>query len=350
MLNLPVIVYFHGSGFVFTSAASTINHDFCVKLAADLSAVSVDYRLAPEHRLPAAYDDAVETLQWLKTTQERWLTQFCDFSCCFLMGTSAGANIAYHAGLRATQVIDDLRPLKIKGLILHHPFFGGSEQVRSELGLIKDPFLTLSGTDFMWELSLPIGSDRDHEYCNPTVGSGSSQLQQIRLAGWQVLVTGCNDDPLIDRQMEFANMLKEKGLRTVTHFGEGHHGIELFVESKAKDLGQLFQLMQRLQSTTPHFIRCIKPNNVQSPGIYEQELVLQQLRCCGGPRSCSNIKLWLSYQDDSSKVCQKYGFLLLDNVASQDPLSVSVAILHQVNILPEMYQVGYTQLFFRTGQ
>ncbi|KAK6160536.1 hypothetical protein DH2020_003917 [Rehmannia glutinosa] len=45
-----------------------------------------------------------------------------------------------------------------------------------------------------------------------------------------------------------------------------------------------------------------------------------------------------------------YGFLLLEHVASQDPLSVSVAILHQFNILPEMYQVGYTKLFFRTGQ
>ncbi|CAL5404924.1 unnamed protein product [Camellia sinensis] len=90
--NLPLIVYFHGGGFVFLSAASTINHDFYVKVAAELSVVivSVEYRLAPEHRLPAAYDDAVETLQWLKTTQERWLTQFCDFSCCFLMGTSAG--------------------------------------------------------------------------------------------------------------------------------------------------------------------------------------------------------------------------------------------------------------------
>lgn len=46
----------------------------------------------------------------------------------------------------------------------------------------------------------------------------------------------------------------------------------------------------------------------------------------------------------------RYGFLLLDHVASRDPLSVSVAILHQFNILPEMYQVGYTKLFFRTGQ
>ncbi|ONM05602.1 myosin1 [Zea mays] len=45
--------------------------------------------------------------------------------------------------------------------------------------------------------------------------------------------------------------------------------------------GQLFQLMQRLESTTPHFIRCIKPNNLQLPAIYEQGLVLQQLKCCG---------------------------------------------------------------------
>ncbi|KAI7986718.1 Myosin-1 [Camellia lanceoleosa] len=54
---------------------------------------------------------------------------------------------------------------------------------------------------------------------------------------------------------------------------------KLSVAEKFK--GQLFQLMQRLESTTPHFIRCIKPNNVHSPRMYEQELVLQQLRCCG---------------------------------------------------------------------
>ncbi|KAH0872425.1 hypothetical protein HID58_069787 [Brassica napus] len=95
----------------------------------------------------------------------------------------------------------------------------------------------------------------------------------------------------------------------------------LSVATKFKD--QLFQLMQRLGNTTPHFIRCIKPNNVQSPGLYEQGLVLQQLRCCG---------------------------VLEVSIAAKDPLSVSVAILHQFNILPEMYQVGYTKLFFRTGQ
>lgn len=45
--------------------------------------------------------------------------------------------------------------------------------------------------------------------------------------------------------------------------------------------GQLYKLMQRLESTEPHFIRCIKPNALQLPNIFEQELVLQQLRCCG---------------------------------------------------------------------
>nr|CAB3494351.1 unnamed protein product [Digitaria exilis] len=60
------------------------------------------------------------------------------------------------------------------------------------------------------------------------------------------------------------------------------------------------------------------------------------------------------YNSISIVIClslnKRYGFLLLEDVASQDPLSVSVAILHQFNILPEMYQVGYTKLFFRTGQ
>ncbi|KAG6500049.1 hypothetical protein ZIOFF_039863 [Zingiber officinale] len=123
---------------------------------------------------------------------------------------------------------------------------------------------------------------------------------------------------------------------------------KLSVASKFK--GQLFQLMQRLGNTTPHFIRCIKPNNSQNPEKFEQGLVLQQLRCCGVLEvvriSRSGYPTRMSHQ----KFAKRYGFLLLESVASQDPLSVSVAILKQFNIHPEMYQVGYTKLFFRTGQ
>ncbi|PPS08975.1 hypothetical protein GOBAR_AA11665 [Gossypium barbadense] len=147
-----------------------------------------------------------------------------------------------------------------------------------------------------------------------------------------------------------SNMLNqsEKPVVGPLHKSGGADSQKLSVATKFK--GQLFQLMQRLESTTPHFIRCIKPNNLQSPGSYEQGLVLQQLRCCGVLEvvriSRSGFPTRMSHQ----KFARRYGFLLLENVASQDPLSVSVAILHQFNILPEMYQVGYTKLFFRTGQ
>ncbi|KAL0788222.1 hypothetical protein Bca101_004468 [Brassica carinata] len=140
----------------------------------------------------------------------------------------------------------------------------------------------------------------------------------------------------------------EKPVVGPLHKAGGADSQRLSVATKFK--GQLFQLMQRLGNTTPHFIRCIKPNNVQSPGLYEQGLVLQQLRCCGVLEvvriSRSGFPTRMSHQ----KFARRYGFLLVENNADKDPLSVSVAILHQFNILPEMYQVGYTKLFFRTGQ
>ncbi|KAJ6774895.1 P-LOOP NUCLEOSIDE TRIPHOSPHATE HYDROLASE SUPERFAMILY PROTEIN [Salix purpurea] len=124
---------------------------------------------------------------------------------------------------------------------------------------------------------------------------------------------------------------------------------KLSVATKFK--GQLFQLMQRLENTTPHFIRCIKPNNSQSPGSYEQGLVLQQLRCCGVLEVVRISRSGFPTRMSHHKFARRYGFLLLESVSSsQDPLSVSVAILHQFDISPEMYQVGYTKLFFRTGQ
>ncbi|KAG4944883.1 hypothetical protein JHK87_040890 [Glycine soja] len=132
------------------------------------------------------------------------------------------------------------------------------------------------------------------------------------------------------------------------HKSGGADSQKLSVATKFK--GQLFRLMQQLESTTPHFIRCIKPNNLQSPESYEQGLVLQQLRCCGVLEVVRISRSGFPTRMFHQKFARRYGFLLLDHVASQDPLSVSVAILHQFNILPEMYQVGYTKLFFRTGQ
>ncbi|KAK7270805.1 hypothetical protein RJT34_26243 [Clitoria ternatea] len=235
--KLPLVVFFHGGGFIFLSAASTIFHDFCFNLANDVVAVvaSVEYRLAPEHRLPAAYDDAVEALHWIKTNQDDWLIKHVDFSHVFLMGSSAGGNIAYNAGLRVAA--GDYQSPKIKGLILAQPFFGGTHRTGSEVRLANEPHLSLCNNDALWELSLPFGVGRDHEYCNPTVGNGAVRMEMIGRLGWRVLVTGCGGDPLVDRQIEVVRLMRRKGVRVVGKFTEGdYHGIQDSEPLKAKEL------------------------------------------------------------------------------------------------------------------
>ncbi|KAK4387036.1 Myosin-2 [Sesamum angolense] len=104
----------------------------------------------------------------------------------------------------------------------------------------------------------------------------------------------------------------------------------------AKCKVQLFKLMQHLESTVPHFICCIKPNSKQISGVFEKDLVLQQLRCYG---IIEVVRISRS----------GYRCLLPENMACQDPLSMSMAILQQFDVLPEMYQVGYTKIYFRAG-
>ncbi|XP_061348341.1 myosin-2-like [Gastrolobium bilobum] len=114
--------------------------------------------------------------------------------------------------------------------------------------------------------------------------------------------------------------------------------------------GQLFKLMHQLESTTPHFIRCIKPNTKQLPGIFDEDLVLQQLMCCGVLEVVRISRAGYPTRMTHQEFAGRYGFLLDEANATQDPLSISVAVLQQFNIPPEMYQVGYTKLYLRTGQ
>ncbi|XVF79550.1 hypothetical protein PTKIN_Ptkin14bG0232200 [Pterospermum kingtungense] len=240
--KLSLLVYFRGGGFILGSPDLALGHEFCSNIASELPVmvISASYRLAPEHRLPAAYDDAMEALYWIKTIQDDWLRDYADYSNCFLMGTSSGGNITYNVGLRAAQEINNLLPLKIKGLILHQPFFGGVQKIESELRLENDTFFPRCVSDLMWELSLPIGVDHDHKYCNPMVGDddqGFTIWEKIKQLGWRVLVTGCDGDELIDRQVELVKMMEEKEIQVVGRFGVGgFHGFEFVDSSKAKAL------------------------------------------------------------------------------------------------------------------
>ncbi|XP_054781081.1 carboxylesterase 1-like [Prosopis cineraria] len=236
--KFPLIVFFHGGGFVYFSAASTLFHDFCSKMAADMGAVvaSVEYRLAPEHRLPAAFDDAVEALHWIKASPDDWLRDFVDYSNCYVMGSSSGGTIAYHAGLRVAEEVNDLKPMKIKGLILCQPFFGGTQRTESEVRLEKNPVIPMCWCDLSRELALPVEANCDHEYSNPTVGGQPEKMEKIREMGWKVMVSGNRGDPLVERGREMARLMERKGVKVVTDFEEGCHGVEFYDDSIASKL------------------------------------------------------------------------------------------------------------------
>ncbi|XP_074319632.1 carboxylesterase 1-like [Silene latifolia] len=237
--KLPILVFIHGGGFVLCSVGTPVVHEFCTNAASKLAAlvVSVEYRLAPEHRLPAAYDDVLEALTWVKEGKDEWVNEYGNFSRCVIIGESAGGNIAYHAGLRAAVRVNEFKPLDILGLVLVQPYFGGIDRTGSEIRLVNDATLPLSANDLMWDLSLPVGMNRSHVYCDPFVGGGSSLLDRVRDLGWRVGVIGCDGDPLFDRNVEFVKLLENRGLNVKSMFDQGgFHGMFVSNSTKMKEL------------------------------------------------------------------------------------------------------------------
>ncbi|CAA3018099.1 probable carboxylesterase 8 [Olea europaea subsp. europaea] len=237
--KLPLIIYFHGGDFVLFSASTVIFHNFCDDIASQFPAVvvSVEYRLAPENRLPAAFDDALNAIFWIQNQalgvggRDPWL-DYADFSRVFLLGSSAGGNIVYHTALRALDF--DLRPIKIRGILLNQPFFGGVFRTPSEIRLKEDPNIPLYMCDVLWTLALPPYANRDHEFCNPI--SGGSYLGRVpRLP--RFFVKADEGDPLVDRTTQLVQLLMGYRVPVVYRYNRGgFHGIELQNKTAAQNL------------------------------------------------------------------------------------------------------------------
>jgi len=258
--RLPVIVYFHGSGFCISSPSAPEFHSFSLNLAATVGAivVSVAYRLAPEHRLPAAYDDGITALEWVSShaldggdfKHDPWLDSYADYSAVYLMGDSAGANIAHHVvALRGG--VEAWNPMTVRGAILLQPFFGGEQRTSSESECPRDAILNLEMNDAFWRLSLPVGSDRDHPYSNPW-SPGAPKLEVISLPPLLVAIGG--RDMLRDRDHEYCQLLKQQGKSVeVLVLEEEEHG---FYVARPQS-----QPCQRLMQQISRFISPIHVDN-----------------------------------------------------------------------------------------
>nr|XP_010943010.1 tuliposide A-converting enzyme 2, chloroplastic [Elaeis guineensis] len=208
--KLPVFVYFHGGGFVVGSAFSPTTHAYLNSLVAraNVIAVSVGYRLAPEHPLPTAYNDSWAVLEWIASHApgggaETWLAEHGDFQHVYLAGCSAGANIAHHMALRAGA--EELGGgVRIEGVILVHPYFWGKEPFDAEIADME----IKKRMDGLWTLICPGTVGSDDSLINP-VAEAAPSLKG--LACERVLVCVAKLDLLRERGRTYYEELKGSG-------------------------------------------------------------------------------------------------------------------------------------------
>ncbi|RCV31499.1 hypothetical protein SETIT_6G182800v2 [Setaria italica] len=145
--RLPIVLYFHCGDLVVGTASDAPEHAFLNRLAARAGAlaVSVEYRLAPEHPVPACYDDAWSALLWATTAAaDPWVRDHGDAARVFVLGFSSGGNVAHNLTLRAGSEPDRLLlpgGARVEGMALVHPYFlspscdtaAGKEWLRGKL-------------------------------------------------------------------------------------------------------------------------------------------------------------------------------------------------------------------------
>jgi acetyl esterase len=207
----PCLVFFHGGGWVIGNLDS---HDVvCRKLADEgqLIVISVDYRLAPEHKFPAAVDDAVAATRWIAGQAKRL---GIDASRLMVGGDSAGGNLAAVVAISAR---DGDGPA-IAGQVLIYPAVDFAMKHPSHREPETSVLLTHSVIKWFCGHYLNHAADGDDWRASPARATTLAGLPPA-----YVLTAGA--DPLRDEGDEYAERLKHAGVAvTYRHFPGQFHG------------------------------------------------------------------------------------------------------------------------------
>ena len=195
--GVATVLYFHGGGFVFGDLDS--HGDMCAELCsrADVDVISVDYRLAPEHLHPAAFDDAMAAFAWIARSFGR---------SPILFGESAGGALAAAVSHKARH--DPARP---HGLVLVYPGLGSHGDLTSFSEHAEAPLLSAAEIGEYQAVRLGDAGDatdpavnplRDTDYAglprtfvsvpefDPLRDEGELYCERIRAAGGNACASG----------------------------------------------------------------------------------------------------------------------------------------------------------------
>lgn len=202
--NLPVLVYFHGGG--FTIGSITTHDALCRRLAhlACCAVLSVDYRLAPEHKFPTAQDDAWDVLQWVG---QKGAGFGLDTEGIAVGGDSAGGTLAAVCAILARDA-----GLKLALQLLFYPGTVGHQNTPSHTRFAKGFILEEPHITYFFNQYLRSAEDRDDWRFAPLDGLRSDG-QVADLGGVASAWIGLAEcDPLVDEGIGYADRLRMAGV------------------------------------------------------------------------------------------------------------------------------------------
>lgn len=206
----PAVIYCHSGAFVLGNL--DIDHRQCVELArrAQCTVVSVDYRLAPEHRSPAGFDDVLVVLRWVADNAG---ALGVDATRLATAGNSAGGALAALLAQRSAH--GDAPPLVFQ--LLHQPVLDDRSTPS------KEEFLTTPGFD-----GLASSQMWQHHSGGGAVPMDAVPARATELRNGPSAFISCSElDPLRDEAIDYATSLMRAGVATELHVIPGTcHGFD----------------------------------------------------------------------------------------------------------------------------
>ena len=190
------VVYFHGGGFV---AGNLDTHNtVCMGIAEDagVDVTAVDYRLAPEHVAPAAFDDCRRvTAHILRNTDKPVI----------VAGDSAGGYLAAMVALEFGA--------QLAGQVLIYPMLGARMDHGSYLAAANAPMLNTDQVQYYWQVYLDRVVARDEELLPMTA--------PVDAALPPAMIIGAECDPLFSDAPQYAEKLNAAGVKATLHIAHG---------------------------------------------------------------------------------------------------------------------------------
>jgi acetyl esterase len=203
----PVLVWFHGGGWVLGTAPLVTFTARDLAAGAGCVVVSVDYRLAPEHRFPAAYDDALAVT---RAVTEDPADVGGRAGVVAVGGDSAGGNLAAAAALAVPGLRHQLLVYPVLDATMSHPSYDE----------VAEGFL-LTRAAMAWFIDLYLqGADPEDPRVSPL---SATDAQLAATCPAHVVVAGY--DPLRDEDLAYAERLSAAGVPVeVSRYDGQMHG------------------------------------------------------------------------------------------------------------------------------